>query len=81
MRKLHNTQEDIQFLYSLLLKGDFPKATFSLGTFTTDLMVDAITVDHFGIVTEIDLESGYCNWRNEYGQLMPCVKINCITLI
>ena len=79
MKKLNNTTEDRHFLYKLLSAGSFPKATFSLGCFTSELANGLTTIDYIGEVTEIDLESGYCNWNHEKGQ-MPCVNINCITL-
>lgn len=37
-------------------------------------------INYVGEVTEIDLESGYCNWKNENGYQMPPININCITL-
>ena len=80
MRKLNNTTEDRHFLYTLLSAGSFPKATFSLGCFTSELTNSLTTIDYVGEVTEIDLESGYCNWKHEEGRQMPCVNINCITL-
>jgi hypothetical protein len=80
MKKLNNTTEDRHFLYTLLSAGSFPKATFSLGCFTSELASSLTTIDYVGEVTEIDLESGYCNWKNEKGHQMPCVNINCITL-
>lgn len=81
MRKLNNIEEDRQLLFTMLSSGTFPKATFSLGCFTSELASSLTTVDYVGIVTEIDLESGYCSWEHEKGNLMPCVNINCITLI
>ena len=80
MKKLNNTTEDRHFLYKLLSAGSFPKATFSLGCFTSELANGLTTIDYIGEVTEIDLESGYCNWNHEKGHQMPCVNINCITL-
>jgi hypothetical protein len=80
MRKLNNTTEDRHFLYTLLSAGSFPKATFSLFCFTSELASSLTTTDYVGEVTEIDLESGYCNWKDEKGHQMPCVNINCITL-
>lgn len=80
MKKLNNTTEDRHFLYTLLSAGSFPKATFSLGCFPSGLVSSLTTIDYVGEVTEIDLESGYCNWKHEKGNQMPCVNINCITL-
>jgi hypothetical protein len=78
--KLNNTPEDRHFLYKLLSANSFPKATFSLGCFTSELACSLTTIDYVGEVTDIDLESGYCNWKNEKGDKMPCVNINCIML-
>ena len=80
MRKLNNTTEDRHFLYTLLSAGSFPKATFSLGCFTSELASSLTTIDYVGEVIEIDLDSGYCNWRHEKGHQMPCVNIDCISL-
>lgn len=81
MKKLNNTTEDRIFLYSLLSSGFYPKAIVSVGVFTSELAGSLTTNDCSGEVTKIDLDSGYCNWQNENGYQMPCVNINCITLV
>lgn len=81
MRKLNNTIEDRLFLYNLLLTGSSIKANFSLGCFTSELASSLTTIDYVGEVSEIDLESGYCEWNNEKGDVMHSVNINCITLL
>jgi len=80
MKQLANNTNDRFFLYVLLGTGQPVKAKFSLGGFTSELASSLTTVDHEGFVTEIDLESGYCNWTNIEGRKMPMVNINCITL-
>lgn len=81
MRKLNNTIEVRLFLYNLLLTGSIIKATFSLGYFTSVLASSLTTMYYIGEVSEIDLESGYCEWKNEKGDVMHSVNINCITLL
>jgi hypothetical protein len=80
MKKLNNTTKDRQFLCKLLSTGSFPKATFSLGYFKSELASSLTTIDYVGEVTEIDIESGHCRWKNESGNQMLFVNINCITL-
>jgi len=81
MKKLFNTKEYKTYLQSLLNSGKPIHAEFSLGVFQSEL-ADSLTSKLFkGIVTELDYESGYCNWNHETGHSMPRVKINCITLI
>ncbi len=79
MKQLKNTPEDRNLLNSMLSEG-YPMATFSLGCFTSDL-ADSLTSNNYtGFVTDIDLDSGYCNWKHETGREMPCVNIDCITI-
>ena len=80
MRKLENSKEDRHFLYGLISEGYLPKATINFGYFTSELASSLTTIGYVGEITEIDLESGYCNWKYENGILMPCVNIDCITL-
>lgn len=80
MRKLNNTTEDCHFLYTLLSGDSFPKATFTICCFTSELACSLTPINYVGEVTEIDLESGYCNWKNENGYQMPPININSITL-
>lgn len=81
MRIFENTKEDKELLQEILATGVFPKAKFSLGCFTSDLASSLTIIDHIGYVTELDMRSGYCNWTHENGYKMPCVNIDCITLI
>ena len=80
MKKLYNTTEDRHFLYMQLSDSSSLKATISFYCFTSELASSLTMFDYVGEVTEIDLESGYCNWKNEKGHEMPCININCITL-
>ena len=80
MQKLTNTEQDRNALYKLLSTDVKPRATFGLGCFTNELASSLKIVNYEGVVTEIDLESGYCNWENLQGDIMPSVNINVITL-
>jgi hypothetical protein len=80
-KKLYNTIEDRKFLFNLLSSGFLVKATFTLGFFTSELASSLKTVDYLGEVTNVDLQSGYCDWKNQRGKPMPSVNINCITII
>lgn len=80
MKQLKDNKEDKQFLHNLLTSGKSVKAKFSLGVFTSNLANSLTTNDYEGFVTEIDLDSGYCNWTNINGTKMPSVNINCIIL-
>jgi len=80
MKKLNNIKEDREYLYTLLSTTNyFPKATFTLGCLTSDLN-SLKMVEYVGEITKIDLENGNCNWNNEWGQRMPPININYITL-
>jgi len=79
-RKLHNTPEDRLYLSELIADGKLPLATFEIGVFTSILADGFKVITHFGKVTSIDLEDGYCEWRSA-GNDMPCININVITLI
>ena len=81
MRKLNDTPEDRNFLFNLLLSGAHPKAIFAIGCFVSNSIDGLTTQDYVGEVTQIDFETGYCNWLNENGDKMPCVNIECITLL
>lgn len=80
MQKLTNTEKDRNALYTLLATGVKPRATFGFGCFNSELASSFEIVNYDGVVTEIDLESGYCNWENIQGDMMPSVNINVITL-
>lgn len=80
MQKLKNTEQDRNALYTLLATGVKPRATFGLGCFSSDLASSLEIVNYEGVVTKIDLDSGYCNWENIQGDSMPSVNINVITL-
>ena len=80
MNKLYNTKEDIQYLLDRINIGIKPKAEvtfFSLDTSTLEFN----EIKYIGFITEIEAETGYCNWILEQnGREMPCVNINCISL-
>lgn len=80
-KKLTNTIEDKTLLKNLLSSGSPVKAKFSLGYFATEFADSLETKEHDGVVTGIDMESGYCNWENARGIDMFVVSINTITLI
>lgn len=80
MQKLTNTEQDRNELYTLLATGVKPRATFELGYFTSELASSLEIANYEGVVTDIDLESGYCNWENIQGHMMPSVNINVITI-
>lgn len=80
MKKLKNTIEDKKYVQSLLDSGINPKATFSLGCFTTKYASGFKIIDYIGEITSIDLESGYLDWNNELGNKMYCVNIDVVTL-
>lgn len=80
MKKLNNTKEDREYLYTLLSSGYFPMATITIYGFTSQLASSLKPVDYVGKITEIDLKSGYCDWLNVYGEKMCCVNISSITL-
>lgn len=81
MKNLNNNKEDIQFLNDLLKKGIKPKAKIKMGIFTDQTNVFSFTtIEMFGIIIYIDLINGCCYWTSK-GQKMPCVNINCITLL
>ena len=80
MQKLKNTEQYRNALYTLLATGVKPRATFGLGCFASELAISLEIVNYEGVITEIDLESGYCNWENIQGDMMPSVNINVITL-
>lgn len=79
-QKLTNTEQDRNELYRLLATGVKPRATFGIGFFTGELASSLDIINYEGVLTEIDLESGYCKWENIHGDMMPCVNINVITL-
>lgn len=78
--KLKGTEQDCQKLHSLILEGIKPKATIELGSFTSELASSFEIKKHEGRITDIDMNSGYCNWENSQGNPMPSVHINTITL-
>lgn len=80
MRKLNNTKEDKEYLHKLISSGTFPKAKLELGVFTSELAGSLSTALYYGKITSIDLVDGYCHWEQK-GAKMPCVNINCITII
>jgi hypothetical protein len=65
----------------LLSNGEQPKAMFSLGMFTSNLADSLKIVDHYGVITDIDMEDGYCYWTSDKDIQMPCVSLNVITLL
>jgi hypothetical protein len=78
--KLKNTEQDRQKLHLLLSKGIKPKALIELGSFTSELASSFEIKKYEGVITDIDLDSGYCNWENVQGTSMPNVNINTVTL-
>jgi hypothetical protein len=76
MRQLNNTQEDKLYLSTLLPI----KATITTGYFASD-KVDSLQFQQTkGEIIEIDIPSGYIEWKHELGHMMPSVNINCVTL-
>lgn len=78
MQKLENTKEDRDALHMLLTTGIKPRATIGIGAFTDQMVV--VIENYEGVITKIDLESGYCEWENIQGDIMPTININTITL-
>ena len=79
VQQLQNNIHDKTALSELLTTVK-PRATFSMGGFSSELASSFTTTDYQGVITEIDIESGYCKWENIMGDKMPVMNIDCITL-
>ena len=71
--KLHELKGDRKGIWSVTVQANW-RITFQFK------QGDVEIVNYEGVVTEIDLESGYCNWENIQGDMMPSVNISAITL-
>lgn len=82
MRQLNDTPEDRKFLHKLLSEGKLPKVAFTvtINCFTSILASSLTKFEYKGEITSVDLESGYCEWRNEKGYKMSPIKISCIAI-
>lgn len=81
MRKLSNTPEDLAYLSGLLVEQTTVKANFTIGVFTSILADGLEILDVLGEITDLNTETGECEWKDSEGRQMFSVSVNCVTLI
>ena len=77
---LKNRPRDIKLVKEMLLAGTMPDVKVRMGVFLSD-SPEIGSLEYTGKITEVDEESGYCEWINEINEQMPCMNINTMSMV
>jgi hypothetical protein len=81
MQLENNNKEHKELISNSIKRGNFPRAIFTWGVFTSSLASSLTKVSSEGYITFIDDDSNYVNWKTLKDENMLSLTLNCIKLI